>query len=78
MLRQRELRCEDAGRAVRCYVKSPPIIDAIMWSVVGSVWRSGKRLAALAHGLWFDPAHGQTSHPSGVGELVPEETRMKH
>ncbi|EYB86035.1 hypothetical protein Y032_0286g1388 [Ancylostoma ceylanicum] len=47
----------------------------------GRVWRSGKRLAAHAHGRWFDPAPtaNQAIHPSGVGKLVPEESgRMKH
>ncbi|EYC01253.1 hypothetical protein Y032_0109g96 [Ancylostoma ceylanicum] len=40
-----------------------------------------KRLAAHAHGRWFDPAPvaNQAIHPSGVGKLVPEESgRMKH
>ncbi|EYB97807.1 hypothetical protein Y032_0137g2035 [Ancylostoma ceylanicum] len=47
----------------------------------GRVWRSGKRLAAHAHGRWFDraPTANQAVHPSGVGKLVPEESgRMKH
>ncbi|EYB98460.1 hypothetical protein Y032_0131g1640 [Ancylostoma ceylanicum] len=45
------------------------------------VWSSGKRLAAHAHGRWFDraPTANQAIHPSGVGKLVPEESgRMRH
>ncbi|EYC09623.1 hypothetical protein Y032_0059g2967 [Ancylostoma ceylanicum] len=48
--------------------------------VPGYVWRSDKRLAAHAHGQWFDRARGrQVIYPSGVGKWVPEESeRMKH
>ncbi|EYC19593.1 hypothetical protein Y032_0024g956 [Ancylostoma ceylanicum] len=62
-----------------CLRLSEQFNHSLGWN--GRVWRSGKRLAAHAHGRWFNraPRANQAAHLFGVGKLVPEESgRMKH